>query len=46
MAEDMFRQGPLWVDSGYRGDSVRQTPTLAEVLDRVIFLLPKKLPIS
>ncbi len=25
MAEDMFRQGPLWVDSGYRGDSVRHT---------------------
>ncbi len=25
MAEDMFRQGPLWVDSGYRGDSVRRT---------------------
>lgn len=23
MAEDMFRQGPLWVDSGYRGECVR-----------------------
>lgn len=25
MAEDMFRQGPLWVDSGYRGECVRQS---------------------
>ncbi len=41
MAEDMFRQGPLWVDSGYRGDTVRHTYRFVRGFRAVVAVLPK-----